>query len=65
MEVIKAFFEGAVKVVKPQVFSDNRGFFQESYTKNNTLKPRINLYPFDHPLFQQDDGKVKNQYIMK
>jgi phenylacetate-CoA ligase len=39
--------------------------YKESYTKNNTLKPRINLYPFDHPLFQQDDGKVKNQYIMK
>lgn len=39
--------------------------FRESYAKNKTLVPHINLYPFEHHLFRQDDGKVKNIYLKK
>ena len=39
--------------------------FKESYIKNATLKPFINLYKFESDLFKKDDGKVKNSYFVK
>lgn len=39
--------------------------YRESYTKNKTLEPKINLYPFEHPLFRQDDNKCKNIYSVQ
>ena len=33
MEIIQEAFIGAVKVLKPKIFGDNRGFFQESYNE--------------------------------
>ncbi|PIN76682.1 hypothetical protein COV17_01515 [Candidatus Woesearchaeota archaeon CG10_big_fil_rev_8_21_14_0_10_36_11] len=39
--------------------------FKESYTKNKKLKPIINVYVFNHPLFRQDNVKAKNSYIIK
>ncbi|MFA6461114.1 MAG: hypothetical protein WCV90_02520 [Candidatus Woesearchaeota archaeon] len=39
--------------------------FRESYSKNKTVQPWINLYKFDHPLFKQDDLKSKNIYFTK
>jgi len=39
--------------------------FYESYTKNPTLEPRINLYVYDHPLFKEDNLKAKNIYFVK
>jgi hypothetical protein len=39
--------------------------FKESYSKNKKLRPVINLYPFEHPLFKVDDEKVKNIYFVK
>jgi|GEM_PF-760920 len=39
--------------------------FRESYSKNKTIKPFITVYPFDHPLFKQDDEKSKNIYFTK
>ena len=37
----------------------------ESYSHNQKIIPIIYLYSFDHPLFKQDDRKVKNIYFMK
>ncbi|MBT4445898.1 hypothetical protein HOA92_04510 [archaeon] len=39
--------------------------FKESYANNRTIKPKINIYKNNHKLFSQDDGKVKNIYIVK
>ena len=66
MEVIKAFFEGAVKVVKPQVFSDNRGFFQESYTKNKFHKIGIEAdFIQDNHSFSREKGTVRGLHFQK
>lgn len=39
--------------------------YRESYSKNKTIEPKINLYPFEHPLFKQDDQKCKNIYSVR
>ncbi len=39
--------------------------FKESYSKNKKLKPVINLYHFDHPIFKVDDTKAKNIYFIR
>ena len=39
--------------------------YRESYSHNPKVIPIIYLYPFEHPLFKQDDHKVKNIYFMK
>lgn len=39
--------------------------FRESYSNNKTIGPKITLYPFDHPLFRQDDAKCKNIYSVR
>jgi phenylacetate-CoA ligase len=38
--------------------------FRESYNKNKTLSPIINLYTFEHSLFSKDDAKCKNIYSL-
>jgi phenylacetate-CoA ligase len=43
---------------------DSNQDFKESYTKNKTLKPKINMYKHGHPLFKIDELKVKNIYII-
>ncbi len=39
--------------------------FRESYSKNQTLAPKISLYKYEHLLFKKDDAKVKNIYLAK
>lgn len=39
--------------------------YRESYSHNKTVQPIINLCRYEHPLFKQDDLKVKNIYFSK
>ena len=39
--------------------------YKESYSKNKTLSPVINLHSFDDYLFRGDDQKAKNIYFIK
>lgn len=39
--------------------------YRESYSHNKTLQPIIKLYCFEHPIFKQDDHKIKNIYLSK
>lgn len=37
MKVVKEYFNNSVKIFKPKIFKDNRGFFFESYNKKILL----------------------------
>ncbi len=53
-----------LKVILEELVENNPDF-KESVSKNPSLSPHINLYLFEHPLFHQDDIKVKNIYVVK
>jgi dTDP-4-dehydrorhamnose 3,5-epimerase len=66
MEVVKAFFEGEVKAILPQVFSDNRGFFQESYTKNKFHSVGIDAdFIQDNHSFSKEKGTIRGLHFQK
>ncbi len=52
------------KAILEELVSTNPDF-KESVTQNPSLTPHVNLYSFEHPLFHQDNVKVKNIYIVK
>ncbi len=60
MDLKKKYFQA----ILPHILKVNPDF-KESYTKNATLKPFINLYKFESDLFKKDDKKVKNIYFVK
>lgn len=66
MEVINTFFKGEVKVLKPQVFSDNRGFFLESYNEKKFHEIGItNNFIQDNHSFSKDKNTIRAIHFQK
>lgn len=64
MELIDAFFDEQVKVIKPRVFSDDRGFFQESYNLKNFEKLGIkNNFIQDNHSFSKIKGTIRGLHF--
>ena len=57
MKIIKTFIEDLI-IIEPQLFKDDRGFFYESYNKNN-LDKVINI------VFVQDNESKSNRGVIR
>jgi len=57
MKIIKTFIEDLI-IIEPQLFEDNRGFFYESYNKNN-LDKVVNV------VFIQDNESKSNKGVVR
>jgi len=57
MKINKTFIEGLL-IIEPQLFKDDRGFFYESYNKNN-LDKVINI------VFVQDNESKSNRGVIR
>lgn len=64
MELIESFFDEQVKVVKPLVHADDRGFFQESFNQRNFQKVGIS-YSFvqDNHSFSKHKGTIRGLHF--
>ena len=64
MEVIQTFFDEAVKVIKPTVHEDDRGFFLESFNQRNFGKLGINNnFIQDNHSFSKNKGTVRGLHF--
>ena len=57
MKINKTFIEDLL-IIEPQLFKDDRGFFYESYNKNN-------LYKFINVVFVQDNESKSNRGVIR
>lgn len=58
MEIIKTGFEG-LYIIKPTVFSDQRGYFFESYNQENYLKAGIDFIPVQDNESKSSRGVIR------
>lgn len=64
MEIVKTFFDNQVKVIKPVVHADERGFFQESFNLRNFEKLGI-CYNFmqDNHSYSKHKGTIRGLHF--
>jgi len=58
MEIIKTGFEG-LYVIKPTVYSDQRGYFFESYNQDNYMKSGIDFMPVQDNESRSSKGVIR------
>ena len=62
--IIKNFFKGRVKLIKPKIYKDNRGFFFEGYNKKLFVKKFIkDIFVQDNYSYSKNIGTIRGLHF--